>query len=157
MKKLLASLVLVLVCAGPVMADALDSFLDNLNVQAVADRNGFAVQLGSHFGRPRTDVDLVIDSVSRLSDAFLILQLGRMTGLPTHRVLTEYRASHGQGWGVLAKRLGIKPGSKAFHRLKQGEFDFTMPRKAGKKQSGNGQGQGKDHGQGNGKHGKKNK
>jgi hypothetical protein len=35
-------------------------------------------------------------------------------------VVDQWQQDHGQGWGVLAKRLGIKPGSPEFHRLKKG-------------------------------------
>jgi hypothetical protein len=35
-------------------------------------------------------------------------------------VIEQYRSSKGKGWGVLAKSLGIKPGSKEFHALKNG-------------------------------------
>jgi hypothetical protein len=36
-----------------------------------------------------------------------------------------YQASKGKGWGVIAKELGIKPGSPAFHALKEGNFALT--------------------------------
>jgi len=32
----------------------------------------------------------------------------------------EYRSGKAKGWGALAKSLGIKPGSKEFHALKNG-------------------------------------
>ena len=35
-------------------------------------------------------------------------------------MLRIYERDHGQGWGVIAQRLGIKPGSAAFHALKGG-------------------------------------
>jgi hypothetical protein len=35
-------------------------------------------------------------------------------------VVDQWQQDHGQGWGVLAQRLGIKPGSAEFHRLKKG-------------------------------------
>jgi hypothetical protein len=33
-------------------------------------------------------------------------------------VLRDYEQNRGQGWGVIAQRMGIKPGSPAFHALK---------------------------------------
>ena len=33
-------------------------------------------------------------------------------------VLREYKENYGKGWGVIAKNLGIKPGSREFHELK---------------------------------------
>lgn len=127
MKKVLLAILLVVVFGGPAHADALDAFLDNLNVKAVADSDGFAIQLSSYFGVPGTEVDLVISSVIQPADAFVVLQLGKWTGLPVNQVLEEYHTSRGHGWGVLAKNLGIKPGSPEFHQLKNGDFDFAMP------------------------------
>src|SRR3546814_19499812 len=44
-------------------------------------------------------------------------------GIPCIDVVHEYDRHPGQGWGVVAKRLGIKPGSAAFHALKRGQVD----------------------------------
>ena len=46
--------------------------------------------------------------------------LARQVGKTCQAVLDERRTlpAKGQGWGVLAKRYGIKPGSPEFHRLK---------------------------------------
>lgn len=143
MKKFLIALVVVLACSGPAFADPLDTFLDDLNVQAVEDPDGYSLQLGTHFDVPRMQVDSVIDEVDRMADAFLVFQLGRMTGLPIEQVLGEYQTSHGQGWGVLAKSLGIKPGSAEFHQLKNADFDFSMH---GPPSGNQGKGQGKNKG-----------
>jgi hypothetical protein len=52
-------------------------------------------------------------------------------------VVREYKAHKGQGWGVIAKNLGIKPGSKEFHALKKGGLN------AGGDDPGKGKGKGK--------------
>jgi hypothetical protein len=40
---------------------------------------------------------------------------------PSHRYVVDmYEADRGVGWGAIAQRLGIKPGSPEFHRLKKG-------------------------------------
>jgi hypothetical protein len=36
--------------------------------------------------------------------------------------MKEYQVHKGKGWGVIAKNLGIKPGSKEFHALKKGDL-----------------------------------
>jgi hypothetical protein len=48
----------------------------------------------------------------------MIFRLGEMSMHPADYVLDRYKSSRGKGWGVLAKSLGIKPGSKEFHALK---------------------------------------
>lgn len=128
MKKILLCAIIILTCTVPAMADGLDNFLDNLNVQAGADREGYATQLGIHFSAPRSSVDHVLASVISLGDAFMIFQLGRMTGLSLDRIMGTYRGQKNKGWGAMAQDLGIKPGSAEFHALKRGDFNFVMPR-----------------------------
>jgi hypothetical protein len=54
-----------------------------------------------------------------------------------------YKRNKGKGWGVIAQRLGIKPGSAEFHRLKKGDFELAGGKAGGK---GKGNGKGKGHG-----------
>jgi hypothetical protein len=85
----------------------------------------------------------VLSNVETPADAYMVLRLGEMSGQPTDRVTERYRSSKGQGWGNLAKSLGIKPGSKEFHALKRGhDLDSVYSR------ADRGQGKGKDRGKG---------
>ncbi|UTF49240.1 hypothetical protein NLA06_11765 [Desulfomicrobium sp. ZS1] len=128
MKRFALSLCILLFCAGTAMADGLDTFLGNLNAQAAADRHGVVTSVGSHFGVPYSDVELIMGTAGSLADAFMVLQIGRWTGLSRDRIMNEYRAKKGQGWGVIAKDLGIKPGSAEFHALKNGDFGYSTGR-----------------------------
>lgn len=128
MKRLALSLCILLFCAGPAMADGLDTFLENLNVQAAADRHGVVTSVGSHFGVPYSDVELIMGTTGSLADAFMVLQIGRWTGLSRDRIMNEYGSKKGQGWGVIANDLGIKPGSAEFHALKNGDFGYSTGR-----------------------------
>ena len=47
-------------------------------------------------------------------------RMASIIGRPCRYVVDMYEADRGQGWGVVAQRLGIKPGSAEFHRLKKG-------------------------------------
>ncbi len=143
-----------LLCATPALADGLDTFLNNLGVQAAADRNGFAVNVGTHFGIPRTRVDLVMGSVGSPADAFMIFQLGRMTGWSEERIMPVYNRHRGQGWGVMAQEMGIKPGSREFHALKNGDFGYNPPRATHGEQQSKGK-QNEEHGNSHGKGKKK--
>lgn len=152
MKKLALSLCILLFCAGAAMAEGLDVFVDNLNAQAVADRNGAVASVGSHFGVPFSDVELIAGTVGSLADAFMVLQIGRWTGLSRDRIMGTYGAKKGQGWGAIAKDLGIKPGSAEFHALKNGDFGYTMDRSGKGEKHGKGgdsysDGKGKNNGQ----------
>jgi hypothetical protein len=148
MKRIAFSICLLLLSAAPALADGLDTFLDNLNVQAAADRHGVVASVGSHFGVPFSDVELIMGTTGSLADAFMVLQLGRMTGLSRDRIMASYGARKGQGWGVIAKDLGIKPGSAEFHALKNGDFGYS----SNSRQQG---GKGPDSVKGGGKGGKK--
>jgi hypothetical protein len=60
-------------------------------------------------------------------------------------VIDQYRSDKGKGWGVLAKTLGIKPGSREFHALKDGhELHDDKDRDEGK-----GRRKGKERNKGN--------
>jgi hypothetical protein len=50
----------------------------------------------------------------------MVLRLAEMSRQPADHVIAQYRSGKGQGWGALAKSLGIKPGSQEFHALKRG-------------------------------------
>jgi hypothetical protein len=55
----------------------------------------------------------------------MCFQLGQWTKQPTEQIVNTYKANQGKGWGVLAKQMGIKPGSAEFHALKRGDLVFN--------------------------------
>jgi len=121
MKIVAASALFILLCAPAVRADSgLESFISSLNVRAEADLGKFKAQLSAQFGVPGPEVEVLLRSVDRPADAYLCLRSAEIMKLPTDMVVREYRVSKEKGWGVIAKNLGIKPGSAAFHALKSG-------------------------------------
>jgi len=118
-------------------ASDLDVFTSNLNVQAQADLGAFKVRLSTQFGVPAARVDAVMASVKTPGDAYMCFRVGQVASKPVEVVTKEYQGNKGKGWGVIAKNLGIKPGSKEFHELKKGNF--------------NGDDSGSDKGKGKGK------
>ncbi len=109
---------------SPALASGdLDGFIKNLNVQAQADLGAFKVRLSTQFGVPAPKVDAVIASVRSPGDAYMCFRVGQVASQPVEVVTKEYQAHKMQGWGVIAKNLGIKPGSKEFHELKKGHFN----------------------------------
>ena len=123
MKKIvLAIMLLILSCGQVVAAGGLDGFLSNLNIQARADLNGFSARVSAQFGVPEVQVRATISTVKDPAAAFMVYQLGRMAQQPPEKVVQVYQARKGKGWGVIAKELGIKPGSSEFHALKRGDF-----------------------------------
>ena len=132
---------LIAVISGNAYAN-LDSFLSDLNLKVKVDKNRFNATLSSQFGIPLPHVQAITNRVVRPADAFMCLQLGQMTNQHPDRVLQVYQNNKGKGWGVIAKELGIKPGSAEFHALKRGNFTLTSEQ-IGKPHKGKGKGKGK--------------
>lgn len=95
-------------------------WLKNLSIQAQADPSGFKYRLGTRFKIGDTEINAAISNVEDPADAYMLLRLGEMSSKPMDYVIEQYGASKNQGWGVLAKNLGIKPGSEDFQALKLG-------------------------------------
>jgi len=144
-RRFVLTLALVLFTAGAAHAD-LDVYLSNLNINAQADLGGFKAQVGAHFGASGSQLDLAFRTVNEPGHVALCFWLARQSHQPVEVVLREYRSHQGQGWGALAKSLGIKPGSPAFKALKRGDLGWQPA-------GGTSRGKGKGHagGKGNGK------
>ena len=119
-----ACLAIVVGLAAPARAD-LDEFLRGLNVQARADMRGFALKVAAQFNVGEVQVQAVIRSTEAPADAFMCFQLGQMAHKQPDVVLEAIKTGKGKGWGAIAQRLGIAPGSAEFKALKQGDFALT--------------------------------
>jgi hypothetical protein len=148
MKRILLAASMAILCSAQAFAaGGLEGFLANVNVQARADLPGFTAKVSAQFGVPEVQVRAVLGTVKEPADAFMVFQLGQMSRQPTDKVIRVYETQKGKGWGVIAKELGIKPGSPEFHALKNGDLHFGA---APDEDRGTGKGQDK----GKGKHGK---
>ena len=143
MKKYIAIALSLAAFSVPAFGAGLDSLLSKLNNEARANLSGFSARISAQFGVPEAQVSVVLSTVSKPADAFMVFQLGKMTRQPPDKVLQVYQTEKGRGWGAMAKDLGIKPGSSEFHALKRGDFDLH-----GSEDDGPGKGKGK----GKGKH-----
>ena len=143
------SLVLSLLSPMAAFAGGLEDFLKNVNIQARVDLPGFSAKISSQFGVPTAQVQAVVQTVREPADAFMVFQLGQMSGKQPEKVMEVYGPGKGKGWGAIAKELGIKPGSAAFHRLKNGDLSFSG-KPAGDDDT-PGKGKGKGHGKGHNK------
>ena len=140
MYRIVLAVFLVLLAAPGVASASLDSFLGSVNVQARADLPGFHATVSAQFGVPVPQVEAVLGRVATPADAFMVFQLGQMAHRPPETVVQTYQTHKGKGWGVIAKELGIKPGSREFHALKTGDLVF-----GGAPANGPGKGKGKGH------------
>jgi len=125
-------------------------WLNNLNILAKADSSGYRIRLATRFHIGNAEVNAVVSNVDKFSDAYMILRIGELSHRPLDDVIKVYRVNRNKGWGVMAKNLGIKPGSSEFHALKRGH-DLDYASDNNKSQS-----SGKSNGKGKNKN-KKNK
>jgi hypothetical protein len=137
---LISALALFVVSTAAIAGDF--DWVKDLNIQAQADPSGFRARLATRFKIGDVEVRAVLSNCESPADAYLVLRLGEMAGRPTGYVLERYRNNRGQGWGALAKSLGIKPGSEEFHALKRGhdlpEVDHYDQTPSGNKAHGKG-------------------
>jgi hypothetical protein len=98
-----------------------DVWLGDMNRYGSRYRDPFVDELVRYHGAPR---DLVVELLTRRhwapGDVYYACALARLIGRPCRYVVDIWERDHRQGWGVVAKRLGIKPGSAQFHQLKRG-------------------------------------
>lgn len=98
-----------------------DSQLEDVNRYGTRYREPFVNEMTRYYGAPR---DLVTELLGSRNwapgDVYYACALAQVLGRPCRYVVDEWERDHGQGWGNLAQRLGIKPGSAEFHRLKRG-------------------------------------
>jgi len=119
-------------------------WLKDLSIQARMDLDGFRVRVATRFKVGDAEVRAVMGNLPDPADAYMAFRLGEISHHPPEKVIAVYKANKGKGWGVMAKELGIKPGSKAFQALKKGHDlgkDYGGGQKAAKPE-------GKDKGKG---------
>ncbi|BCT91932.1 hypothetical protein LYSHEL_09560 [Lysobacter helvus] len=141
----------------------IDTTLGDMNRYGTRYRDPFVDEMVRYHGAPR---DLVSDLLGNRrwapGDVYMACSIASIIGRPCRYVVDEYERDPGQGWGNIAKRMGIKPGSPEFHRLKNGfvpTYDrwsrpIVLDSDLQRAYPNHGNGKGKsDHGNGNGNHG----
>ena len=120
-RKIVTALVFAFALIVPVstMAGGLESFLAEIDVKASADLGFFKADLSVTFGVSEPKIDGLFELMARPGDVYMALRIGEVAKQPVERVVAELKKNKGQGWGVIAKNLGIRPGSKEFHALKK--------------------------------------
>jgi hypothetical protein len=101
---------------------ALDTTLGNLNVRTQGNNlSEFISNMSLSYRIPRIEIENLLFKVKMPpADVYMTVGLASISNKPVDAVVNEYRANKDKGWGVIAKRLGIKPGSKDFKALKNG-------------------------------------
>ena len=98
-----------------------DSQLDDVNRYGSRYRQPFIDEMVRYYGAPRDLVStLLVERNWAPGDVYYACAIAQILGRPCRYVADVWERDHGQGWGNVAKQLGIKPGSAEFHRLKRG-------------------------------------
>lgn len=98
-----------------------DTWLGDMNRYGTRYRDPFIDEMVRYHGAPRELVtDLLVRQRWAPGDVYYACTIAQVIGRPCRYVAEYWQENHAQGWGVVAKRLGIKPGSAEFHRLKNG-------------------------------------
>ena len=98
----------------------LDADLNAINTQASLNLSYFNKDMQLTYGVSERKLNYMHVSLHMApGEIFLSLEIFRLGKVPLDRVLEVYRTHRSKGWGVIAKQLGIKPGSAEFHQLKQ--------------------------------------
>lgn len=97
----------------------LEASLEEININAEADLGAFQVEMQGSYDISDNEWDyLAVELEMEPAEIYLTLELGELSGNSIEEVGAVYTTYKGEGWGVIAKELGIKPGSDAFHALK---------------------------------------
>ena len=137
LKMLFAVSMTILLVSSAAVADDFD-WIRDFNIKAEADSSGFRLRLATRFQIGDAQIKIVLNNVENPSDAYIVLRLGEMSNQPTESVIEKYKSGKGQGWGAIAKNLGIKPGSREFHALKRGHDLYDEKPKGKSKGKGKG-------------------
>ena len=132
-----------------------DSQLGYINDYGRRDRSYFVDDIVTSFGAPRYLVNELLDKRRwEPGDVYYASALAYAAHRPLGDIARDYDQNRGQGWGVIAQRMGIKPGSAEFHALKgrmgkdKGRYEARGPGHGGPGNSGKGKGHGDNHNQG---------
>jgi len=108
-----------------------DDKLLSLNNVAYADLDNFMNKLSDTFNVSTPWIENLVKRENiPPADVYMIARTASVTKQSIDTVEKNYRADRGQGWGVIAKRLGIKPGSKEFHALKKDDTGLLSKEKS---------------------------
>lgn len=98
-----------------------DAWLGDISRYGARYREPFVDEMVRYYGAPR---ELVGDLLDRRrwtpGDVYYACALAQVLGRPCRYVVDEWDRDHADGWGGVAQRLGVKPGSADFHKLKRG-------------------------------------
>lgn len=125
----------------------LNTVLTDVNNKAIKDISAFKKDVNTSFNIAESVIDKALKILAP-GDVFMAAQLSITANKPFNDVVTIYQKDKAKGWGVIAKELGIKPGSPEFHAMKKAMKSKGNPSESSKS---NGHGNSQKDNKGKGK------
>lgn len=122
-----------------------DTDLGIINTNAKLDLKTFKVDLNISHKLPIPKIEELLKFLEPV-EIILAKDIADIVNKPIDDVVVSYKKNKDKGWGVIAKEMGIKPGSPEFHALK-GKTK-TRKDKGKSEDKGKGNGNSKDKGKG---------
>lgn len=98
---------------------SLDRTLQSITAEAKAEPSSFWSALSKLHGIPEPEIQSAREATGlQPADMYMASAIAHLTQKPIGTVAEAYSRDRDKGWGVIAKEMGIKPGSPEFHRLK---------------------------------------
>jgi hypothetical protein len=127
MKRLTTGIFALLMACGVAGAQSLsfglgdstfEASLNQIEAAAKVDLPGFTASVSLEWGLPEAQVKYAFSQGLGPAEVWLAAGLSSISQRSISVVVATYKRNKAQGWGALAKELGIKPGSKEFKALK---------------------------------------
>jgi len=100
----------------------LDKELKERNAKAKENISEFKKKMGSEFSIQEDKVEEIMNKYKmEPADTYMALKVAKLSGKTPDAVGESFEKNKGKGWGVIAKEMGIKPGSAEFQQLKAGQ------------------------------------
>lgn len=134
----------------------LDANLTVINDRGKGDFKSFKHELSIDFNVPESKLERMKVSLGlQPGEIYLALEIAKNSPSTLDDVIRIYKNNKSKGWGYIAKEAGIKPGSAAFHQLKNNSKDRKDKGKSSHtKSKSEKKGKSKSKGKGNSKKGK---
>jgi hypothetical protein len=96
----------------------LDKQLATISTNAKADWTAFKNDVAKTYTTTVAKIDKLIALGMSGGDIIMAHEVASVAKKPVDDVVESYKKNKSKGWGAIAKEMGIKPGSDAFHKLK---------------------------------------
>lgn len=96
----------------------LDATLAQVDANASANMESFKKEMTDKYKVDKSKMEEWMKGGMKPGDVYMTLETARASKKPVDDVAKSYQENKGQGWGAVARQMGIKPGSPEFKAMK---------------------------------------